>query len=88
MTNTVAHVHQAPCEIRIPQKVDLALNLSATFVLSSHHYCKILVNNPLEGNMGEIVLTPRTLPPIAATIPDRKEPKARERTENHTMIAC
>jgi len=29
---------------------------------------------------------PRTLPHITATIPERKEPKARERTENHTGL--
>ena len=28
--------------------------------------------------------TPRRLPPMTATIPDRKEPKARALTENHT----
>lgn len=41
-----------------------------------------------KADVGEMILTPRMLPPIAATIPDRKEPKARERTENHTRIAC
>ena len=30
------------------------------------------------------VLTPRIFPDITATIPERKEPKALDRTENHT----